>query len=105
MWKDTAARRGLAVLALTLVILSVDLVFGVARADEPTAPKVAPPVSAFIIQQCGKVVGIALTDEHGVIHPVPPEGMNNSVMGVLLTPIPQERKIVATVKCDNGTES
>jgi len=102
MLKDTAARRGLAVLFATLIILAIDLLFApYARAQEPV--KAAPPVAALLIAQCGKIVAVAVTDAQGNLHPVPPEALNDSVMASLLQPIPEASRIVATVKCDNST--
>lgn len=101
MLRDTAVRRGLAVIALALVILSIDLFFGFrpARADEETSK----PVSAIVLSHCARTVGIVLTDEHGMLHPIPPEAMNEAVLAQLLSSIPQERRIVATVPCHVDT--
>lgn len=107
MWKDTAARRGLAVLALTLVILSIDLIFGfqsAARADEPKA-QLTRPVASLIVTECDKGVGFIITDDKGNITPVPLEGKNLDFVNSVLTTVPEGHRLQATLPCKQGTET
>lgn len=80
-------------LCFATVLISVGMITAIAQpADEPK------PVSAIILAQCGKIVGVVAVDEHGGLHPVPPEAMTDEVLGEILQAV-GENHIVATVPC------
>jgi hypothetical protein len=103
MLKDSSARRGLAVLFVTLIILALDLLFApVHAADAPTIEK---PVASLIVVECDKVVGFVLTDSQGNIVPVPLEGTTLSFVNSVLSRVPEGHRIQATLPCKQGTDT
>lgn len=83
---------GIAMLAL---MFGTGLVLTAAFGKDTEPEKTA---SAIILAQCGKVIGVIAVDEHGKLHPVPPESMSDDILGAILKEV-GDSYITAVTPC------